>query len=527
MKKKIVILIFFPTLLLLLFLGLNYSDRFNNFFFINIVNPYNPLVSKFPKTNNSQLIISESDGYKANTYQVKDSINNVFQTTNKIIDDYQYWQDSRGLFPIFAYNVPDLTNDYSKSLKIIEKGGINIIINGNMGWMPAPYIIKEAFEKLGNSPLRWMAIIENECKSDFIYRNSNDEINSNIRPFLENFNDDFVYGWYIWDEPGGNRKLCSLMNLEPNNDNEDINRMTLQIRSDSSFNKKLDLVNLFPTYWDGTPDSAAYEKYIDAFISSQEYKPRVLSIDHYPLLKSEFGDFRKDYYLNLDIIRKKSLEYNIPFWMVVLSSGHLDYKDPSFSEISMQVYSALAYGAKGIGYYLYSKSWERVGYTSWILENYIDNDRVADSLHGPLYLPVKGLNEELQALGKTLLNLESVEVIHSSDYPNKQKNISGSILNADKPNLFIKSINNVNDINSVPKVLVGILEDRIIKGSAGSYLLVVNKDITNKVNIDIIMQNVLSIFEYDNNNGKRTFIKQSDTLNTNILPGSGKLFYVE
>ncbi len=142
--------------------------------------------------------------------------------------------------------LPDKTKDLSASLRVIEKGGINIIINGNLGWMPDPYKLKEAFEKLGETNLRWLAIIENECKDDFIYRNSDDEKNKNIKPYLEEFNNDYVYGWYIWDEPGNNRKLCTPLNIIPNDDNEDINRMVKQIRSDSIFNRKLDFVNLFP-----------------------------------------------------------------------------------------------------------------------------------------------------------------------------------------------------------------------------------------------------------------------------------------
>ncbi|MFZ1289662.1 MAG: hypothetical protein WAR79_06215 [Melioribacteraceae bacterium] len=527
MKNKIIIFISILTSLLILILGLNYSDRFNNFIFSNFVNTYDPLISKVPKTIDTQLNITAPKIQKSDKTLDAESLNLTPQIKINSLQNNDYWKDPRGLFPIFAYNIPDSTKNYSKSLKIIENGGINIIINGNFGWMPDPIKMKNEFKKLENSQLKWIAIIENECKDDFIYRNSNDEINSNIRPFLEMFNDNFVYGWYIWDEPGGNRKLCSLFNLEPNNDNEDISRMVTQIRSDSVFNHKLDFVNLFPTYWDGTPDSVSYSKYIDAFISSQKYKPKVLCIDNYPLLKSEIEGFRKDYYLNLDIICKKSIEYNIPFWIVILSSGHLDYKNPSFYEISLQVYSALAYGAKGIGYYLYSKSWQEVGYKSWILENFVDNDNIADSLHGALYVPVKQLNKQIQTLGKTLLNLESREIIHSSDFPNNQMKISNSFIVNGKKKSFIKSIVNANDINLDPKVLVGILKKRIISDENDFYLLVVNKDVTMTVNVRIIFQKSPNIFKYNKNDGTRLFIAKNDTLNTCILPGSGELFYVE
>lgn len=495
MKKGILLGVIILSFVAFFLSGLNFSDRFNNFIFSNVLNPYNPL-------------------------QIPESIKVKSRTG-------EYWKDPRGLFPIFAYNVPDKTNDLSTSLKIIEKGGINILINANLGWMPYPHKVQEAFKKLENSNLMWISIIETECKDNFIYKNSDDKTNSQIRDYLKAFNDNFVYGWYVWDEPGGNRKRCSVFDLIPNNDNADINRMVKQIRSDSSFNKKLDFVNLFPTYWDGTPDVAAYEKYIDGFIYSQEFKPRVLSFDHYPLLKSERGGYRKDFYSNLAVIQKKSMEYNIPFWMIVLSSGHGNYKNPTFEEISLQVYSALAYGAKGIGYYLYSKSWEKAGYKSWVLEDFVDDSNVADSLHGPLFLPVKKLNAQIQALGKTLLNLEPIEVIHSSDYPNNQKDISESVFKLGEPHSFIQYISGASVLNSDPRILIGILKERKPNLSEGIYLLIVNKDVTTDTFVSILMPTELKIFKYNKITGMKIFERQSNTISIYISAGSGELYYVE
>ena len=482
-------------LLLVIFLSLNFSNRFNNFIFSNVINPYDPL-----------------------------KVNKNANIKEKIVDQ-GYWKDPRGIFPIFAYNTPDSSKDLVSSLQIIADGGINIIINANLSWMPFPNQVKEAFKKLGNSNLMWLTYITNECRDDYITGNTNDKTNKHIQNYLKEFDDNFVYGWYIWDEPGSNRKPCSPLNLFPNDDNADINIIDKQIRSDSTFNKKLDFINLFPSYWSGTPTFKKYANYVDTFMSSQEFKPRVLCFDNYPLLKAECGDFRKDYYANLEIIREKSLEYNIPFWNIVLSSEHLSYKNPSFEEISLQVYSALAYGAKGIGYYLYSKSWENVGYKSWILENYVDNTNVADSLHGRLYLPVKILNRQIQALGKTLLDLESTEVIHSSNFPNGQKDISQSVLSNDSSNSFIKNIININDPKSDPKVLIGIFRSRINRNDNGTYLLVVNKNVVSGVNVEILLNNVMNINKFNKENGEPIFLYQNDLIKVSILPGSGELFY--
>lgn len=511
-EKKLLISLLILIPIFLVGLALTFSDRFNNLIFSKLINPYDPLISN----------ISESKVSQTNAALVVSS--KLTQTKMDISDG---WKDPRGLFPIFAFNLPEYAHDLTGALKVIEKGGINIIINGNLGWMPYPYNVKEAFKNLGNSNLKWLAIIENECKDDFIYRNSNDDINGDIKKYLSEFNDDFIYGWYIWDEPGNNRKLCTPMNLIPNDDNEDINRMVKQVRSDSIFSKKLDFINLFPSYWSGTPTSEDYEKYIDAFISSQKYKPRVLGFDHYPNLKESEGGFRRDFYSNLSIIRKKSLEYDIPFWMIVLSSEHLSYRKTEFEDISLQVYSALAYGAKGIGYYLYSKCWEHVTYKSWILENYVDDPTVPDSLHGPLFGPIQNLNKQVQVLGKILSGLESVDIIHTSDYPNKQKNIAQSLLKKNEPNGLLKEINVTEDANADPKLLIGVFKNVTDTLEAGKYLLIVNKDVSAKSNIGINLNKQYRLFKFNKETGEKKFIANDDNFSSIISPGLGELFYVE
>jgi len=497
MTRSIIVSLVIIILLLLVYVGLAYSSRLNNFVFSTVVNPYNPL-----KVQTSQPVTNQKE-------------------------QNDYWEDPRGLFPIFAYNIPDGTKDLTASLKIIERGGINIVINGNYGWMPDPYKMKKAFEKLGDSNLQWLAIIENECKDNFIYRNSNDETNSNIKIILDEFNEKYIYGWYIWDEPGNNRKLCTTFNIVPNDDNADISRMVKQIRSDSVYSKRLDFINLFPTYWDSTPTAEDYEKYIDTFFASQEYKPRVLCVDNYPLLKNNAGGFRKDYYLNLKIIREKSLQYQVPFWMIVLSSGHLNYKEPTFEEISFQVYSALAYGAKGIGYYLYSKSWVKVGYTSWILEDYVDNLNVADSLYGPLYEPIKELNKNVQMIGKILSKLESVEIIHTSGYPNNQIAIDESIFIKHRQNNFIQEIVNTNDPKVVPDILIGVFSENANINTDEKYLLIVNKDVQFETSIKISLNKDYSIYKFDNDADKYSIISTNQFIELQINPGSSELIFLK
>jgi hypothetical protein len=436
---------------------------------------------------------------------------------NRIVADTETWDDPRGLFPIFAFNLPDSAKDLTESLRIIERSGINIIINGNYSWMPEPYKVKEAFTKLGRSNLRWLVILENECKDDFIYCNSNDSTNNDIIKHLKNFNEPFVYGFYIWDEPGRNYQFCTPFNLKPNNDFEDINRMASQLRSSSEFKDKLDFVNLFPTYWEGTKTFNDYEKYVDAFINSMTYRPRVICFDHYPYLKKEFGGFRKDFYANLEIFRNKSNQYQIPFWMIILSSEHLDYKKLSFEEISFQAYSALAYGAKGIGYYIFSKSWEHYGYRSWILEKNFDNSSLPDSSYGEFFPLVKQLNSRIQAIGKFLLDKECSEVIHLSNEPNNQQMILPKYLSKDSLIIIDKS-------TSDKDIFFGLFSNKQIKDKI--YVLFVNKDTISKKKIKFKLSKEAEIKKFNPDEEKFFSLKKGTEFSLEINPSFGDLYEI-
>lgn len=470
------------------------STRINNFIFSKVLEVYK---IKYPAT------------------PIRDT-----QETNS-------WHDPRNLFPIIAYNFPQKTNDLVASLQILEKGGINIVINTTMGYMPEPFEVQKAISKLKNSNLQLIVILENECKDEYVFKNSNNTTNVDIKKYLERFNDEYIYGWYIWDEPGENRKNCGFLDFVPNDDNEDVNILSSQILKDTTFSRKLAFVNLFPTYWEGTPNLYDYEKYLELFIASQKYKPRLLCFDHYPFRKEEFGGFRSDYFANLEIISKKAKTRNIPFWTIILSSGHGEYKNPTFEEIRFQVFSALAYGAKGIGYYLYSRALEEYGYTSWILEKNVDNIYTADTSYGRNYLPVKKLNEQVQTLGKILNNLESEKVIHTSLYPSNQIGISKSILNNLPENAPIKGIIKNNDLDSDPKILIGVFYEKQSPPNDKKYLMVVNKDVRNQSSITIKFDRQYSVYEFDKNAGGKILKAQNHLIKILMLPGEGVLLSLE
>ena len=87
-----------------------------------------------------------------------------------------------------------------------------------------------------------------------------------------------------------------------------------------------------------------YEEYVEAFLTNVH--PPFLSYDHYALLES--GSLRRGYFENLETIRAAALRHGISFWNIVLANAHFNYAEPTLAGLRFQVYTTLAYGARGI-----------------------------------------------------------------------------------------------------------------------------------------------------------------------------------
>lgn len=114
---------------------------------------------------------------------------------------------------------------------------------------------------------------------------------------------------------------------------------------------RLAYINLFPNYANATQlGVATYEEHVARFIA--EVKPAVLSMDHYPLMKP--GADRRDAYCeNLETFRRHSVAAGVPFWNFFHSMPFADRMDPTEAQIRWQIFTAIAYGAKGVLHFCY------------------------------------------------------------------------------------------------------------------------------------------------------------------------------
>jgi len=199
-----------------------------------------------------------------------------------------------------------------------------------------------------------------------------------------------VYGYYLRDEPGANlfpglAKVASLLREQAPG--------------------KWAYINLFPNY--ASPEQlevATYPEYLRQFCAICQ--PNTLSYDHYALMDN--GALRDGYWQNLEQMRAVAQSNAVPFWNIVQAVAHFNFRELSAADLRFEVYSTLAYGARGIAYFTY-------------FSTTFGNSRMAsiDQFGHPTatwgYL--QNVNLQIAALAPTLLQLKSDDVYHLNHVP--------------------------------------------------------------------------------------------------------------
>lgn len=177
---------------------------------------------------------------------------------------------------------------------------------------------------------------------------------------------------------------------------------------------KLAYINLFPNYASPAQlGSKDYDEHVGRFIS--EVRPDVLSMDHYPIFKPD-ADGRENYCRNLEVMRRDSLEAGIPFWNFFNTMPYGPHTDPTEAQLRWQIFTSLAYGAKGVMYFCY---WTPRG------DEFPKGGAIltANGRRTRHYDEAKRINAGLKHLGPTLMKLTSTSVHHV-----KPKNVTADAL---------------------------------------------------------------------------------------------------
>ncbi len=169
---------------------------------------------------------------------------------------------------------------------------------------------------------------------------------------------------------------------------------------------KLRYMNLFPNYADAEQlGTETYDEHVRQFM--EVVAPDILSMDHYPVFHPT-RDGREGYCENLATLRTHSQAAGVPFWNYFNTMPYGNHTDPTEGQLRWQIYSSLAYGAKGVLYFCYyTPAGGEFPKGGAIIQR--------DGRQTRHYGEAQRINSALKHLGPTLMELKSDAVVRVSE----------------------------------------------------------------------------------------------------------------
>lgn len=276
------------------------------------------------------------------------------------------------------------------------------------------------------------------------------------REAIESLVEDFagypaLGGYYVWDEPKPEqfeavaRMYRWLQALDPD---------------------RLPLNAMLPSYGPYKyPDD--YPRYVRAFVETVD--PPVLSFDFYGLVQQEDGSVAvaPRLFQDLALWSEVSVETGKPLWFYAAACQRDQMAEPTRATISFQVYTAIAYGAKGIQYFMARDfTGGPVDFTGAPLR--------ADGTPGPLFEAFKNLNGEISSLSEAILPLTVQQVVHTAPVPPESEAFEPGMASlADAPDDLILALHHDPD--------------------GRRYLVVVNRDLSAQRDVTLEFAEALAV----------------------------------
>lgn len=256
-------------------------------------------------------------------------------------------------------------------------------------------------------------------------------------------------GYFLQDEP-------SASNIP------DLKKLAEKIESID--NTRFSYINFFPNILSSKEYAVeSYEEYVRQFVTNIPLK--ILSFDFYPIVSNFIAP---SWYNNLEFIRSEAEKANIPFWAFALTSAHWDYPVPTVEHLRLQVYSNLAYGAKGIQYFTFWIPVEKEIFTSAPI------DRNGNKTNE--YYLLQQMNKEIHNFSYIFQTSKVTKVSHYGDIPQRTTQFSNAPY-------FVKSIN-IRDGNALMSEM---------GNNENSFFMIQNTNLYNEIGIDIQTDNQTKI----------------------------------
>ncbi|MBP1995157.1 cohesin domain-containing protein [Paenibacillus eucommiae] len=246
----------------------------------------------------------------------------------------------------------------------------------------------------------------------------------------------------------------------------------------------------------------AYEDYVNQYVA---LNPDVVAFDHYPFQYN--GQNNQAYFENLEIIRRQALLGDVNFWSYIQSVSITNsLRLPTESEMKYQVYTNLAYGAKGIIYFTYETP-PFSGFNNGLI--------LPGGAKNVSYTWAKNLNAEVLNLGSALLSLTSKDVYHTGDLPSNTKELPSSYF--------------WQPSGSGPEM--PMIVSRFENEDGREYVMVVNKDMQNSHSQSFALSTLPdSVKEVSKTTGLETttaYNAGTGVLSADFAPGEGRLYVLD
>lgn len=252
------------------------------------------------------------------------------------------------------------------------------------------------------------------------------------------------------------------------------------------------------------PNHPAYVNMVSSYdvdSYAQIVNPRIMSFDYYQWWWGPSFQF-----FFLDKYRRAALTRKVPLlvWVEVNADPLWEYGKPGAGyprdnepKLRQSVFTALAYGAKGIQWFVESLIFVRTP------ENTLSPEL------SPAGEDVKTINADLEAIGPELIKLESTGVFHTSPpvYEKEPCPTKDRWVKAKGTNLTI-----------------GMFKDR----SGGRYVMVVNRDITKQNTAHLKFDGQVSrVSRFDRRQRRWVEESKKNTISVALNTGDGELLKIE
>lgn len=196
----------------------------------------------------------------------------------------------------------------------------------------------------------------------------------------------------------------------------------------------------------------SYEEYVEKVMASNP-APNT-GYDQYVFYEN--NHVRETLFSCCEVFRRLSLKHHKAWWYCGLSIAHRNYAVPTYAQLSLAAWSAIAYGAKGLAWFTYLDG-NRTGWHSAPLNAYGDRT--------PTWYRLKQVNRAVQSQAEVLLRLRNDRTYHfGSTVPESNERLNGP----DAGSLIVGALNGNH-------WLVGEFTH---EQTGDRYLVVVNTDMT-------------------------------------------------